>query len=106
MADRQDQTTPTDRRQALMRWQQAEANAREMVQNQTTLLPCPFCGATGDDQDARRTDLQEREEVIEKVLTENERLRSFIHSIVDAHDAMVCRLTRDAAKEVLNHVAE
>lgn len=37
-----------------------------------------------------------------ELLAEAERLRKFVQQIVDAPDAMVCRLTRDAAKEVLD----
>lgn len=35
---------------------------------------------------------------------EIERLRKFIQQVADAPDAMVCRLTRDAAKEILDGI--
>lgn len=40
------------------------------------------------------------EEIVE-LLGENNRLRAFIQGVVGAPDAMVCRLTRDAAREAL-----
>jgi hypothetical protein len=45
--------------------------------------------------------VRDLDEAFSAVRTERDRLRTFVYQVAEAPDAMVCRLTRDAAKQVL-----